>query len=122
MSAASDAIANVPWTNTTGEITGAILQDLLNLLLQELTFNTYLYKKAINAALPAILPTAVDAMIAFTEAKNSPGSNAMQAATTNIPAPAGGDFEMLVLAPWLATLQSPPTIAQLRASATNQAP
>ena len=73
--------------------------------------DSYRYKKAINAN--ATTGTAsggaggVDAMIAFCRRYgasgngNSAGSNDLQAAMTNIAAPYGGDFETLVLKPWL---------------------
>ena len=76
--------------------------------------DTYRYGKALNAAFPAMVPSAVDVLIVFVQANNTPGSAAIRAATANIPAPPGGDYETLVLAPWLATLTSPPTLAQLR--------
>ncbi len=82
-----------------------------------LPLDTYRYGKAINAAFSAMVPSAVDVLIAFVQANSSPGSNSMRAVSSNIPAPPGGDYETLVLAPWLATLTSPPTLAQLRASA-----
>ena len=79
--------------------------------------DSYRYKKAINAstAILAALPSGVapvDAMLTFAQGQTgaSPGSNVMQAATTNIPAPPSGDFETLVLWPWMqgATNASPP--------------
>ena len=91
------------------------------------------YKKAINAnstltgAVPSgVLP--VDAMISYAQANASSGSansTVMMAATQPIPAPLGGDFETLVLSPWLTSLgftsSSSPTnaglITTLRAAA-----
>ena len=124
MTSITDAITALPWTNTSGEISGTQLRDLLLAIATvSATLDTYLYGKAINASFPAILPTAVDAMIAFTQATNSPGSTAMRAATMNIPAPAGGDFEDLVLEPWLlagvglSEAEAALTITNLRAAA-----
>ena len=86
---------------------------------------SYRYKKAINAnstlvgAVPSgVLP--VDAMIAYAQANassGSAGSSVIMAATENIQTPSGGDFETLVLSPWLTSLgftsSSSPTNAGL---------
>lgn len=55
------------------------------------------------AAVPSGVPP-VDAMIANNASKGSPNSTVMMVATQNIPAPLGGSFETLVLAPWPTSL------------------
>ena len=102
----------------TGASTSSNLADLLGRL------DTYRYKKAINAnatlvaAVPSgLLPVAAMVSYAQTQSPNSLDSNTMQAATTNIPAPSGGNFENLVLSLWLTSLgytsSSSPTNAGL---------
>ena len=123
MSAVTDAIQALPWDNEQGEVTGPILRDLLLVIAQgaatAIVTDAYRYGKAINADPVLSAAGGVDAMIAFITKNNSPGSNAVRAATTNIPVTVGGDFETLAFGPWLATLASPPPppMATIRAVA-----
>lgn len=68
--------------------------------------DTYRYFKAINADAATSAAGGVDAMLAFLDAGGGTlGSNAKRATTAFI-ATAGGDFETLVLSPWLAAAAS----------------
>ncbi len=90
----------------TGASSSSALADLLGQL------DTYRYKKAINAnsTLLAAVPSGVlpvDAMISYAQANASNGSassTVMMAATQLASAQLGGEFETLVLSPWLTSL------------------
>ena len=95
---------------------GGAVPNKLNIVRQ---LDSYRYIKAINANSTTSGGGGFDAALEYLLANNTPGSNAVQAAGA-VFAPAGGDFEALVLKPWLmaSPSASPPGLG-LSASAAS---